>query len=202
MKSPLKNFLLSLVLGAFVTTGFIACGDSDSGTDSGNNVPRDSDTPYYNSDTPSDKPSTQALDFFTAPCAQMGGKLNANGACIIPCETDNDCAQIKGASKCSKGSTWRIAGYCEPESCDQEGWFMGTSVCQLSCSVHGDRTENCLAGTECSVIPGREGFCSGNVSLSSSSTVTSSPSTGGGSGVCSGCGGLFCSGRCVGCPGC
>ena len=200
-----KKSILCLAFGVLASTAFIACDGSDSSTESD----------YSKDDSPSDVTSrsdvsrddsqsatTQSMDFYTTPCNEMGGSVNANGACIIPCETDNDCAEIKGASKCTKGGTWRIAGYCEPETCDQKGWHMGLTVCYISCNETGDRTENCLAGTECSVIPNKEGFCSGNVSESSSSTVTTSPSNGGSGGVCDGCGGLFCSGRCVGCPGC
>lgn len=154
--------------------------------------------------TPSDGGSTspKTYNFYTDNCSEMGGTKTSKGACLIPCKADRDCENIVGASTCGflENNYWEIH-YCMPDNCTrQAGWHSSAygSTCLATCNGESDYS-TCSIGTVCSRNDATKiYYCGGYISRPSSSAS----SGGSGGGVCSGCGGLFCAGRCVGCPGC
>lgn len=137
-------------------------------------------------------------------CESFGGVITSTGGCYLACSSDDDCPED---SECW-GGTWsyhycqsKVSTYGVPSSCttgygDDSGGY--DESCNLSCDMaYGDL--QCPSNFRCAETYGVEryglahdGFCTGYVENSG----------GGGSGYCSGCGGIFCSGDCIGCPGC
>ena len=136
--------------------------------------------------------SAKTFDFWTDDCAAMGGQTLSSGACYIKCNSDDDCKNIRGASRCQ--GTLRPS-YCIPESCNNKpGWHYNIS-CKMTCSGKNDTT-TCPPERHCAEADTKTFYFCGYGS--------SSGSSGGGSSYCAqlGCGGIFCSGKCIGCPGC
>lgn len=150
--------------------------------------------------------SVKKWSWTTNACDAFGGTITSTGGCYVPCSSNDDCPEN---SECWGSATWSIY-YCKPSGYTYGSTYTCTTgygddasgydeSCNLSCSLsYGDA--QCPSGFRCTETYGVEryglahdGFCTGYQDNSGS---------GGGSGVCSGCGGLFCSGRCVGCPGC
>ena len=140
--------------------------------------------------------SDKTYNFWTDDCATMGGKMLSSGACYIPCSSDNDCKKYIGSSQCFGGKY-----YCEPDSCNNKpGWYdvhggLFTPWCVISCSGPNDTTTCPPELPTCIKDDGTKDRYRCGIKSSSS---------GGGGGYCKqlGCGGIFCSGKCIGCPGC
>ncbi len=196
---------------AFLTACSVEPADADYNSDSGSNSKYDSDGSSSDDDWSeySGKSdygnSVKKWSWTTNACEAFGGSTTYTGGCYLPCSSDDDCPED---SECWSG-VWSLK-YCkktgytygETSSC-MTGYGDYASgydqMCNLSCDLaYGDT--QCPSGFRCTEATGVElyglahdGFCTG---------ASASSGGGGGSGVCSGCGGLFCSGKCVGCPGC
>ena len=194
---------------------FSACSvepaDADYNSDSGSNSKYDSDG-YSSDDDWSEysgksdyENSGKKWSWTTNACTSFGGTITSTGGCYVPCSSNDDCPEN---SECKMG-TWSVS-YCTASGYTYGSTYTCTTgygddasgydqMCNLSCDLSYGNTQ-CPSGFRCVETYGVEtyglahdGFCTGYQDNSGSS---------GGSGVCSGCGGLFCSGRCVGCPGC
>ncbi|MBQ9818367.1 MAG: hypothetical protein IJM59_13020 [Proteobacteria bacterium] len=138
--------------------------------------------------------SAKKYDFLTSDCAAMGGQKLPSGACYIKCSSADDCNEISGTS-CSVSHGW-AQNYCEPSKsiCSRAtGFHGGSGLCLLSCNGESDTT-SCPSNYRCVYnYADHEYYCNMDTS-----------SGGGGGGYCKehGCGGIFCSGKCIGCPGC
>ena len=89
------------------------------------------------------------------------------------------------------------------ESCDggtctdwSQSGNQGT-ICTKGCSNDSDCTGINFAGAIQEQVSSEEWFCSGGVC----NALVTAPA-GQATDVCTGCGGIFCSGRCIGCPQC
>ncbi len=194
---------------------FSACSvepaDANYNSDSGTNSKYDSDGSSSDDDWSeysgnSDYGSAvKKWSWTTNACTAFGGTITSTGGCYLPCSSNDDCPEN---SECKMG-TWSVS-YCTASGYTYGSTYTCTTgygddasgydqMCNLSCDLSYGNTQ-CPSGFRCVETYGVEtyglahdGFCTGYQDNSGSS---------GGSGVCSGCGGLFCSGRCVGCPGC
>ncbi len=71
------------------------------------------------------------------------------------------------------------------------------TICTKACTGAGD-CEGIAFATQNGYTVASEGWsCSGGICA-----VRLTPVAGGGNDACSGCGGAFCSGKCIGCPQC
>jgi len=89
------------------------------------------------------------------------------------------------------------------ESCDNiscTDWSRAANqgtICTKACSSDPDCTGINFASTNDERVSSEEWFCSGGVC---NVLVTAPPSQS--TDLCTGCGGVFCAGRCIGCPQC
>ena len=209
----MKNIIwFSLIfLIAFLTACSVEPADANYNTDSGSDSRYDSDGSSsdddwseYSGKSDYDN-SVKKWNWKTNACESFGGTITSTGGCYLSCSSDDDCPE---GSECRTG-TWSVS-YCTASGYSYGSTYTCTTgygddasgydqMCNLSCDLSYGNTQ-CPSGFRCAETYGVEtyglahdGFCTGYQDNSSSD---------GGSGVCSGCGGLFCSGRCIGCPGC
>ncbi len=181
-------------------------GASSGGSSSGSGSASSGTNGSGNSSSPGTETKTKKYNFWTDDCATMGGSVNALGACVIRCETDgkynvakdNVCNDIEGV-RCT------TLGICLPQgNClNKPGWHQHTDTykdgttkddCDLVCNDKNDKV-SCPSGLVC--------YEAGSI-WGTHCTIIDKGGSSGGSGYCKelGCGGIFCSGKCVGCPGC
>lgn len=89
------------------------------------------------------------------------------------------------------------------ESCDNvscSDWNQASNqgtICTKSCSEDADCAGISFAATNSEQVSSEEWFCSGDIC----NVLVTAPEGMGGD-LCTGCGGIFCAGRCIGCPQC
>ncbi len=151
--------------------------------------------------------SGKTYNYWTDDCATMGGQTLPSGACYIKCNSDDDCKNIIGATRCRGSDKIQNCLPDRTETCPP-GWVGGgTTDCGMACNGENDTT-SCSSDHYCEYVmtwdfqiggPGESRYeCYPNDLRSD----TGSGSGGGGYCAQLGCGGIFCSGKCIGCPGC
>ncbi len=98
----------------------------------------------------------------------------------------NTCRDAVGGESCDGGT---CSDWSQPAN-------QGT-ICTKSCSGDADCTGISFAGANGEQVSSEQWFCSNGVC----NVLVTAPQ-GQASDVCTGCGGIFCSGRCIGCPSC
>ena len=143
-----------------------------------------------------DSSSGGVKNFKDINCAEVGGTVMTYGACIF---TDEEaCKRFGGTVYGSESWTGHGAVYCHPKlekkdnmQCeDIPGWMNAGDSWSYACEVKCEADSDCPSGEGCkSTTTGKH--C---LKKSSSGSGDTDP--------CSGCGGIFCSGKCSICPAC
>ncbi len=135
--------------------------------------------------------TAKTYDLYNDDCASMGGMKLSSGACYIPCTTDNDCVKISSTFSCHTGLKHCVS---KTYDCDgKPGWiYLQGTKCRFLCNGASD-TLTCPSGYKCELSDKMFKDKAGNPRY-----VCGVKSSSGG-GLCDGCGGIFCSGRCKYC---
>jgi len=143
--------------------------------------------------------------WWTATCSQLNGKTSAQGACVVDCSTSTSggCPESTTCGGNLPNNSYHqycMVSTCSVASdCGTSGWYCSDGWCRISCTVDTNEAQSteCPTGYSCiSDFSSSKAFCVRHVNSSSCGSC----GTSGSSGSC--CGGLFCSGSCVGSPCC
>lgn len=194
----MSRFTVGLLVAVFAAVGFmVACGGSGTDCSKGG------------AGCAAGADAGSALDWFTSPCAELGGTPTAGGACYFACATSADCAygtqccNVDYQPYCRKGRN--CGDSCNVDAdCGPSGWKCSYGACYLKCATDskGAESTECPATYECAAGSTSSAGMLCQLIKGSSGTCGSCPS-----GCCSPsglscCEPPYCSGDCAGSPCC
>lgn len=166
--------ILALALSA-------SCGGGDDGD--GGDDPDD-----INSDNYPYPVNLYRLDWTKSSCSHMEGNMLDSGACYKACSSWQDCADNAGCENAYTNDYPYCRPYLSKTDCKGKGqaddaWVKYNGGCYIACNADGSCPNPYVLFPQ----KGNDGtcYCDGK-----------KPSSGGGGGICDGCGGIYCSGRC------